>query len=81
MSVTTQTPVTEPIETYCDCPRQRDMWRCQTEGNSPCQPGTEKGCALFATLRATGYPDWDSEARYELRKRPCTTCGTRKQNG
>lgn len=71
-------PTTETSADYCDCPRQGDMWRCPTGGGAECQPGTGKGCALYATLMVTGQAGWDRDAESQLKARPCP-CGSRRR--
>lgn len=62
---------------YCDCARTSsgDLWRCENPGSRCRQDG--KGCALTATLTATGRDRWSAAVEVEIKARPCP-CGRPK---
>lgn len=68
----TVTTTPEADSEYCDCARSGDLWRCQAPG-AVCRPDG-KGCALSATIKATGRDHWNPEAEIQVKRTPCP-CG------
>lgn len=65
---------TQQSSTWCQCPRQADLWRCRDQSDYGCDP-EGRCCALRFVIEVQGSDYWDRAAAQLISETECEGCG------